>query len=324
MPHFQSVAVMLSCLSLVCHGKRCAASFNRAAIQQVISRAHDQQVGKNLLGKFAPLPSFVAGRRMKKKMNMLDTNALGSSNSRHALRPMLTQRRKALPLGEQSPLHRMDICDARNALQSLLGDPPKAVPFLRPGANWRHYPVGMNAAVLERQRAPPAPPGGSGGWGGDDNGDGDSSYLSCMTKDQAEYVLTDWIARANVYKMTGFFGNAVLAERYVAVLKTFERLVQEVKSDTVDGPGQIIAVGGGEFSIITALHKGPLKDLEEVPFKERAGKIYVVASVRISHDKGLVINDVAVNPAEVNDPSSRAERDMRFAIETLAKTVLEE
>jgi len=327
MSHYQSVVVLLSCLFLVCHGKRTEASFDRAATQHAISQAHYQQVGESLLGKFTPLPASMAWHRMEENVRMSDTNELGSSNSSQVFRPMLTQRRKALPLGEQSTWYRMDISSARSALQSLLGDPPMAMPFLRPGANWRHYPVGMNAAVLERQSAPPAPPRGppSGGWGGDDNGDGRSFYVTLMTKVEAAYVLTDWIARAKVYKMTGTFGNVLLATRYAALLKTLERLEQTASSNSFLGPVERFATQQkerGKKSIIFALYEGSKEDVEEVPFKERAGKILTVASAWLYRDdKSLLVTEVAVNPAEVSDPRSRADEYMRFGLAQITKAV---
>jgi len=245
---------MLSCLSFISHGKRSAASLDRAAAQHELSRAHGQQVGKSFFDKFAPGPSI----------------------SRYALRSLLKQPPKLLSLGKDSKRH------------------------VRLPSIWRHSPA-MMSAVLEKQRAPPAPPNGppwGGGGGGGDGNDGVWS-ISTISKAEADRTLTDWVARGRVYKMDAQFGNAALAARHAAEIDKSERLLLEET--------------GRETYF--ALDKGRPTGVPDIDRESRRA----VASVLISPGKGLVINDVAVHPLEVNDLTLRAGDHMRHVLETRAR-----
>jgi len=186
-----------------------------------------------------------------------------------------------------------------------------------------HAPVGMNA-VRERQKAPPPPPGGSQSGRGD--GDGNVSYLGVLSKVEAAYVLTDWIARSKVYKMTGVFGNVDLAERHAVELDTLARLERFVSSDIGDDPDVILKIGGRgviEMSTIMALYESSSEDPEEVPFRERVGKILAIASVSLLPELRLEVVDVAAHPAQVNDLGSIVHESMRVAVEDFAQSLIE-
>jgi len=320
---FGRAVVLLSCLSLACHAKRSAASIDRAAIQQVISGTEGQTGGETLLAKFRPLhaarkqPSSVARGAMTGQVRRLDTYAFGPSHSTLARRPVPLQPSKAL-LSANAAIHGTAV------RQPFFGAPPKTVPFLRPGSNRRHSPVGMQM-VFDRQGGPPAPPRGPHtGPGGD--GDGRNPHFKILNKADAEYFLNDWMNREQVYRMEGSFGNAALADRHHAEITKLERLQRFVSTNTGRDPEDlaIMKMAGGEISAIVALYEGLPEDTEEAPLRARV-RISAIANAEISKDGRVVVIDMVVNPAEVNDLTSKALIEARMArgFDTLGKTISE-
>jgi len=314
--HFEWAIVLLSCLSLACHGKRSAAAIDRAAVQQFISQADGKAGGETLLVKFGPLtaapklPSSVAGNHMTRHMRKSNTNMLGPSY------PKLPPR--ALPVNPSKALLSANAAvNGTTVRQPLVGALPKTVPLLRPGSKRKHSQVGMQM-VLERQGAPPAPPRGPpSGFGGFGNGfgDGNKGVLQTMTKAEAEYFLTDWMKRAQVYKMDAGFGNVAFADPHDAEITKLERLERFVSANT-GRDAEDLPVTKWEaraMSTIVALYELSSEDTDDEgnPVRERE-RILAIASVEISKERGVVVIDMVVNPAEVKDLSSKAHIEERM------------
>lgn len=303
--------VMLSCLYFVCHGRRSAASLDRAT-QQEMFRKHDEQSGKRHLGKFVPLRAlaslsgFVARDHKKDNLGTSDTNEPGLSKSKHSLRPSFKQPPKAFPFREDLTWQHTDLSRSKNALQSLLGESPEVVSFLRPGSTWRHSPVGMQA-VRERQRGPPKPPGGppSDGGGGGGDGDGPLWFVRALRHADTAQVLTDWIKRTKVYKMMKIFGNLALAEKHATQLLEFERLLSANPPDS------------NNDEIIFALHEGIPPDDGDALDPDKV-RVLALASVTVLDDR-LVLHGVVVSPIELNDPESTAASRMLLGLSAVAE-----
>jgi len=302
---------MLSCLYFVCHGRRSAASLDRAT-QQEMFRKHDQQLGKSHLGKFVPLrasaslPGFVARDQKKDNMCTSDTNEPCLSKSKHSLRPSFKQSPKAFPFREDLTWQHTDLSRRKNALQSLLGESPEVVRFMRPGSTWRHSPVGMQS-VLETQRGPPKPPGRPPSDGGGSGGDGDGPlwYLRALRHADTAQILTDWIAKTKVYEMTKIFGNVALAGKHATQLLEFERLLSVNPPDS------------NHDEIILALHEGIPPDDGDALDPDKV-RVLALASVTVLDDR-LVLHGVVVSPIELNDPESTAAARMLLGLSAVAE-----
>lgn len=108
-------------------------------------------------------------------------------------------------------------------------------------------------------------------------------------------MLDDWASRARIYKMSGMFGDTDLAEKHSQALESIEALRAFDTSDTsIPVQRSLLALCDGRK------------------------KVLALASTVASKKTGLVVDHVAIHPAELNKEDSPIESSMCSFLSTLA------
>jgi len=134
--------------------------------------------------------------------------------------------------------------------------------------------------------------GGGGGGGGDD--DDSSEFLRLLNSAEQASVLEDWTMRSRIYKMTD---DAKLKEAHMAHIAELETLVEFDTSQSGTSGRRMVL---GLF---------------------RHDEVRAVAGAEVSHAAGLVVNNLLVYPAELNDEDSTTTLRMMHALHLLADAI---
>ena len=147
-------------------------------------------------------------------------------------------------------------------------------------------------AILER--APPAPPPSTGDGGDSGGGGGSNEFLRLLTSAEQADVLSDWIARTNIYKMTD---DAQLVRAQVSALRQLE----DLQSFDIAEPGE-----SGRRMVL-----GLFDDVQ----------VLGIASAEVSRKTGLIVTTLCVYPAELNNPDSTVALRLVHALHLLADAI---
>jgi hypothetical protein len=147
--------------------------------------------------------------------------------------------------------------------------------------------------VLQHQPPSSPPPVANGGGGGGDD-DSSAEFLRLLSPVEQCQVLSEWLQRSRIYKLTD---NAELAAQHQTAIADLEALQ---RFDTTDsGPnGRRMLLG--------------LFDREQ---------LWALAAAEVSRTNGLVVSSLCVYPAEVNDASSTASLRLVHALHLLADAI---
>jgi len=183
---------------------------------------------------------------------------------------------------------------------------PRRIPVQR-ATPVKAYGDGTGAAVLERQRVPPAPPPAGPNGGGGDNGDGGNSLVRLIGTEQQAQILGDWIAQTRLYKMSSQFGgDEAVTRRHEEALKALEEL------------SKFKTTKGIETGTHTLYHSDGLRMLFALyDHKER---VVGIAAMGVN-DKGLTLRRIAINPTEVNNEDSVASLRVVLALRLVAQSM---
>lgn len=147
--------------------------------------------------------------------------------------------------------------------------------------------------VLQGQ-PPSAPPPTAGGGGGGGDGDGGGEFLRLLNAAEQTEVIADWAQRSRIYKLTD---NAKLAEAHGTLVTDLEAL--ESFDTAESGPdGRRMLLG--------------LFDEEQ---------LWALASAEVSRSTGLVVSNLCVYPAELNNEDSTAALRLVHALHLLADAI---
>ena len=171
-----------------------------------------------------------------------------------------------------------------------------ALAFSAPKTFVRRAPPVIASAGATLERAPPAPPPTVGGGGGGGGGDGDDApeFLRLLNAAEQAAVLQDWTARSRIYKMSDDEALSVAHDQAVAELESL------LDFDTSEH---------GDYGRRMLL--GLFKDEE----------VWAVAGAEVSHNSGLVVSNLVVYPAELNNPDSLAALQLVHALHLLADAI---
>lgn len=159
----------------------------------------------------------------------------------------------------------------------------------------------MTTAKLERAPSPPpAPPpprsGGGNGKGGGDNDGRNRVFLRMLGSKEQANLLDDWASRTRIYRMSGMFGNTDLAEKHGQALESIEALRAFNISDTsIPVQRSILALCDSTKNVLA------------------------IASTVASRKTGLLVDHVAIDPAELNKKDSPILGSMCLFLSTLSQ-----
>ena len=150
--------------------------------------------------------------------------------------------------------------------------------------------VHANSLVLER--APPAPPPTIGGGGGGGSGGDSEQYLRLIDDIELGDIIMDWAGRCRIYKMSD---DVWVQERHGTAIEVLDRMLE---IDILTAEGRRLSLG---------LFQGD--------------DVRAIATAEVSTTAGLVVQRLAVHPAELHQSGSTAYARMLQGLNCLAEKI---
>lgn len=150
----------------------------------------------------------------------------------------------------------------------------------------------LETPVLQWQPPSPPPPVGGGGDGGDDSGAGE--FLRLLNAAEQGEVLSDWLQRARIYKLTDNTDLAAAHHKAAVDLEALQSI--DISQSGPDGRRMLLGL-----------------------FDDH--QLWAVASAEVSRANGLVVSALCVYPSEINDADSTAALRLVHALHLLAEAI---
>lgn len=151
----------------------------------------------------------------------------------------------------------------------------------------------VHANSLQLERAPPAPPPTVGGGGGGGGSGGDSEqYLRLIDDIELGDIIMDWAGRCRIYKMSD---DVWVQERHGTAIEVLDRMLE---IDILVAEGRRLSLG---------LFQGD--------------DVRAIATAEVSTTAGLVVQRLAVHPAELHHTGSTAYARMLQGLNCLAEKI---
>ena len=171
----------------------------------------------------------------------------------------------------------------------------------------------LETPVLQWQPPSPPPPVGGGGDGGDDSGAGE--FLRLLNAAEQGEVLSDWLQRARIYKLTDNTDLAAAHHKAAVDLEALQSIVSSAcapshtsaraherprRQSGFPAPHDTSAAASQDISQSGPDGRRMLLGL----FDDH--QLWAVASAEVSRANGLVVSALCVYPSEINDADSTA------------------
>jgi|LauGreDrversion2_2_1035103.scaffolds.fasta_scaffold38530_1 hypothetical protein len=183
--------------------------------------------------------------------------------------------------------------------------------------------------VLQHQPPSSPPPVANGGGGGGDD-DSSAEFLRLLSPVEQCQVLSEWLQRSRIYKLTD---NAELAAQHQTAIADLEALQRFVRCRSARRRTRaVVRLARILCHLTRSLPHGPLACAQDTTDSGPNGRrmllglfdreqLWALAAAEVSRTNGLVVSSLCVYPAEVNDASSTASLRLVHALHLLADAI---